>query len=527
MDFSFFTTNNKSGYKTQEKWFSKNHTNVYSEIINYSDQFIPEASFKEKIWFYFNKLTERPKCKTCGNEINFRNRFDKSYGEFCSLNCINLNKEEMINRVKNGINQKYNVDFYPQHNSFTIKQKKTKLDRYGNENYNNIEKSKKTKLERYNNENYVNIEKYKITCITKYGSDNYAKSNNYQNKILSTFKSIYPEINFINIDKLMVTIKCPLCNNEYKITKQLLYERSKRKYATCTHCNPIGQSNRSGYEIEMSKFLDTLFIPHKCSDKSILINQEIDILIPDNNLAMEFNGVYWHNELFIPFDYHLKKTVKCQEKNIELIHIFEDEWTNKQDIVKSILKNRLMITDNSIFGRKCIIKEVESNISHKFLDENHIQGNVNSKVRIGLYYNDEMVSLMTFSKGRILMGGKSNEWELTRFCNKLNTNVIGASSKLFNYFVKNYFPDKIISYSDIRIFNGKMYEKLGFKRISQSKPNYWYVINGLRHYRFNFRKSILVKEGFDKTKSEREIMFERKIYRIYDCGHIRWEYNLL
>ena len=124
------------------------------------------------------------------------------------------------------------------------------------------------------------------------------------------------------------------------------------------------------------------------------------------------------------------------------------------------------------------------------------------------------------------MGGKKEEWELTRFCNKINFVVVGAASKLFKFFIKNYNPNKIVSYSDVRLFDGKMYETLGFNKISQSKPNYWYVINDIRYHRFNFRKSILVKEGFDKNKTEKQIMFDRGIYRIYDCGNIRWEYTL-
>jgi len=128
------------------------------------------------------------------------------------------------------------------------------------------------------------------------------------------------------------------------------------------------------------------------------------------------------------------------------------------------------------------------------------------------------------------MGGKSNEFELTRFCNLINCNVIGSASKLLNFFIKKYRPQKIVSYSDVRLFNGELYNKLNFKKIHQSKPNYWYVIDDIRHNRFNYRKSILVKHGFDKNKTEKEIMFERKIYRIYDCGNIRWEliprYNL-
>jgi hypothetical protein len=527
MDFSFFRTDNKSGYKTQEKWFSRNHTDVYSQITNYSKNINLDLSFKEKIWFFYNKLTERPKCITCGKEIKFRNRFDKPYGEFCSLKCINSNKEEMSNRQSRTFQKKYNVDFYPQYKDFITKQRKTKLDRYGDENYNNLEKAKETKKEKYGNENYINSEGYKMTCTRKYGVDNYSKSNNYQNKIIKSFKSLYPNINFVTVGKLMVIIKCNKCGKESEITKQLLYERNKRNYVICTHCNPIGQSNRSGNESEISKFLKSIDINHKCSYKKILNKQELDIFIPDHNLAIEFDGIYWHNELFLPSDYHLKKTVECQEKNIELIHIFEDEWTNKKEIVKSIIKNRLQKTKQSFFARKCEIKEITSDVCKNFLNENHIQGNVNSKVRIGLHYQNDLVSVMTFSKGRILMGGKNNEWELTRFSNRINTNVVGAAGRLFKYFIKKYSPTRVVSYSDIRLFNGGMYENLKFKRVSQSKPNYWYVINGIRYHRFNFRKSVLVKEGFDRNKTEKEIMFERKIYRIYDCGHIRWEYNIL
>ena len=526
MDFSFFTTDNKSGYKTQEKWLSKNHSELYKKIINYSSSINLDLNFKEKIWFYYNGLIERPKCKTCNKEIKFRNRFDKPYGEFCSLDCINSNKEEMVERQKKTFNEKYGVNFYTEHKEFIVKQRKTKLEKYGDENYNNLEKSKKTKLEKYGNEDYNNIDKYKITSVNKYGVDNYSKSNSYNNKIEKDYKLLYSNINIVSINKSKVIIQCEKCDNECELTKQLLYERNKRNYEVCTHCNPIGQSNRSGYEEEISEFLTSMDINHKCSFRGLDSRQELDIYIPEYNLAIEVNGVYWHNELFHSSDYHLKKTIECESKNIELIHIFEDEWLYKKEIVKSIIKNRLKKNNNLIYGRKCEIKEISSNECKDFLNDNHIQGNVNSKVRVGLFYNNDLVSVMSFSKGRIIMGGKKDEWELTRFCNILDTNIIGAANKLFKYFIKKYNPNNIISYSDIRLFNGGMYSNLGFVRNPQSKPNYWYVINGIRYHRFNFRKSILVKEGFDNSKTEREIMFERKIYRIYDCGNVRWEYDL-
>jgi hypothetical protein len=527
MDFSFFITDNKSGYKTQEKWLSRNHPDLYVKIINYSKDLNLNLNFKEKIWFYYNNLTERPKCKTCGREVKFRNRFDKPYGDFCSLNCINTNKEEMVKRQKETFQKKYKIDFYPQHKDFLKKQRQTKLLRYGDENYNNSRKMINTKFTIYGSENYCNHEKYVETCKKKYGIENFSKTKEFKNIMDDRFRKLYPDVDIIKILKNKIEIKCNSCNKVNEIEKYLLYGRVKYNQIICPECNPIGQSQKSGYEDEISKFLNQLNINHKSSDRKVLNKQELDILIEEYGIAIEFDGIFWHNELFLPSDYHLQKTIKCQEKNIELIHIFEDEWVNKKEIVKSIIKNRLKKTNQSFFARKCEIKEINSDICKIFLNENHIQGNVNSKIKIGLYYQNNLISVMTFSKGRILMGGKENEWELTRFCNKININVVGAAGRLFKYFIKQYLPTKIVSYSDIRLFNGGMYENLGFKRISQSKPNYWYVINGQRYHRFNFRKTVLVREGFDKNKTEKEIMFDRKIYRIYDCGHIRWEYNIL
>jgi hypothetical protein len=525
MDFSFFTTDNKSGYKTRETWLIKNQPDLHHSIIDYCSKLSFELPFKEKIYFYYHKMKERPKCKTCNSEIKFRNRFDVPYGDFCSLICINSNKEEMIKRQKKTNQKKYGVDFYPLHNDFIKKQRKTKKEKYGDENFNNTEKMKKTKLFKYGDENFNNINKYKLTCLSKYGVDNYSTSNNYQNQINKKFMELYPNINFISIKKGEVEIKCDVCDSEITITKQLLYERSKRDYCVCTKCNPIGFSNRSGYEKEICDFLTEHNINCETNVKIKNKKTEIDIYLPEYKIGIEFNGLYWHNELFKDNNYHLNKSVDCLNEDIFLIHIFEDEWIYKKDIVKSIILNKLNLISNKIYARKCHINEVDMKTSKKFLEDNHIQGSVNSSVKLGLFYGDKLVSLMTFSRGRIIMGGKKSEWELNRFCNVLNTNVIGASSKLLNYFFKTYDSNKIISYSDIRYFDGKMYEKIGFKKISQSKPNYWYVRNDIRFHRFNYRKSILVKEGFDKNKTEKQIMNDRGIYRIYDCGNIRWEYS--
>ena len=133
---------------------------------------------------------------------------------------------------------------------------------------------------------------------------------------------------------------------------------------------------------------------------------------------------------------------------------------------------------------------------------------------------------MTFGKKRKNMGGKSKdgEFELLRFCNILNTNVVGGASKLFKHFIKNYDYNSIISYADRSHSNGKLYEKLGFEFESKTKPNYHYIIDGIRRYRFGFRKDVLIKEGYDPNKSEHEIMLERGIYRIYNSGNLKYKY---
>ena len=524
MDFIFFKTDNQSGYKTRESWVMKNLPEFYNDLNSYCDGLDDSLTFKEKLLFYFEKRTSRPKCLTCGGEIKFRDRFDKPYGDFCSLLCINNNKDEMLNRIKKTMNQKYSVDYFPQHNEFVEKQKKTKKLKYGSGNYNNQTKTKETKKNKHGDENYNNITKMKETVLEKYGTDNISKSKYYKLINDNIFKEKYPNLNILNIDKNLITIRCDSCDSEYSTTKQLIYERNKRGYEICNICNPIGHKNKSGYETEINDFMNSIGVETVTSYRELPNKLEIDIFVPDKRIGIEFNGLYWHNELFKSNDYHLNKHKLCLEKNIELIQIFEDEWLFKKEIVKSIIKNKLGLISEKIYSRKCELREVDNKTSKMFLDENHIQGNVKSKIKIGLFYENELVSLMTFSKGRVIVGGKPDEWELTRFCNKKDLNVIGSASKLFTFFKKNYIPKKIISYSDNRLFNGNIYKKLGFSYCGESKPNYWYVINNLRYYRFNFRKSQLVKEGYDNSKTEEEIMFERKIYRIYDCGNKRWEY---
>lgn len=297
-----------------------------------------------------------------------------------------------------------------------------------------------------------------------------------------------------------------------------------------TNKNMINTFTSKSQEEIANYIKDVLKINIRLNDKKILNGVELDIFLPEHNLAIEFNGLYWHSEkLGKHKNYHLDKTIMAMNKEIKLIHIFEDEWLYKKEIVLSRLKHILGKSENKLFARKCIIKEIDSNVKDDFLNKTHIQGTDKSSIRLGAFINNDLVGVMTFSKLRKALGyinNSSEEYELVRFS---SNSVIGLASKLLNYFIKNYKPIKIITYADRRwtpINSHSMYNKIGFKFINETKPNYWYSKKGkTREHRFNYRKDILVSKGFDKNKTEKEIMDELGYDRIWDCGSFKYELN--
>ena len=531
---NFFLTDNKSGNKTREDFIKKNYKDIFDNINLFveKNKLNEDLPFKEKIFLFIHNILEQPKCGNCGKELKFKKSLKEGYGSYCSVKCNNQSKEQ-IEKIKNTFTKKYGG--HPM-NSKKVKDKvkKTNLERYGVDNMFKdskyiIEKTKDklgvtnpNKLERIK-------EKKRKTNIRKYGvSTNLILENNRENNILSKLKKFnkkYKSLKIINDRGSYVTLECDKCNQNYDIDRSLLFYRFDNNLNCCTICNPVSEL-RSIKEKELSDFINDLGFDVTTSDRDILNGKEIDILVKEKNIGFELNGLYYHCDLFKDKNYHIDKTNECNKEGIRLIHIFEDEWDNKKDIVKSRIKNLLGLTDNRIYGRKCIIKKVPTKIKTKFLNENHIQGTVGSKINYGLYYGDELVSIMTFGKGRNVMNGSNYEWELLRFCNKINHSVIGGASKLLKHFIKENNPINIISYADIRWSDGNLYNKLGFDYKNSSKPNYYYVVNKKREHRYKFRKDVLVSEGFDSNKTEKEIMTERGYNRIYDCGNLVYSISL-
>jgi hypothetical protein len=179
-----------------------------------------------------------------------------------------------------------------------------------------------------------------------------------------------------------------------------------------------------------------------------------------------------------------------------------------------------------MFARKCIVYIPTRIEAKEFIETNHLQGHTNFKYAYALKYDNEILSMMTFSSLRIALGGipNNNCYELIRFCNKLNTNIVGGASKLIKAFERDHMPSTLISYADRRWSNGNLYKIIGFSPMGFTNPGYWYFQNNsmIREHRYNFRKDRLVKLGFDKTKTEFEIMSDRGYFRIWDCGNSKW-----
>jgi hypothetical protein len=535
MDFKkFFLLDNKSGLKTREEYIKKKYNNIFNEINLFIEKNNLDKNlfFKEKIFLFIHDISSKPKCNHCGKELKFKKSLKEGYGVYCSLKCTN-SSESHREKIKNTFTKKYNG--HPMKNEeIKNKVKITTKERYGVDNiFKNKEfiKMKTTEKLGVHNPNCLESvkEKKKNTNLKKYGVTTNLISYGYrENNVTSKLKKFnekYKSLNIINDKGTYVTLKCDKCVNDYEIDRSLLFYRFDNNLNSCTICNPVSEL-RSIKEKELCDFIGSLGFTVKTGNRDILKGKEIDILVEEKNIGFELNGLYYHCDLFKDKNYHIDKTNECNKEGIRLVHVFEDEWDSKKEIVKSRIRNLLGLIDKKVYARKCLIKEVSTKVKTKFLNDNHIQGTVGSKINYGLFYNDELVSIMTFGNGRKIMNGTNYEWELLRFCNKINFTVNGGASKLLNHFIKSYKPKNIISYADMRWSNGNLYNILGFTKIKESKPNYFYIINKKREYRFKFRKDVLVSKGYDSKLTEHEIMRSRGINKIYDCGNLVYSISL-
>lgn len=289
-------------------------------------------------------------------------------------------------------------------------------------------------------------------------------------------------------------------------------------------------SHVSQYEKEIARFINKeCGCDIELRDRQILKGKELDIYIPEKKLAIEFNGSYWHSTIFKDKLYHQQKTLECAYKGIQLIHIFEYEWLNEktQAQIKALLKAKLSNEYKRVYARNTIVREVDGKQSKEFLEKYHLQGNVNASINIGMFYENELIGVMTFSKPRY---DKNYAYEIIRLCYKDNIKVIGGTEKLFKYFIKRYKPDSIMTYADISKFTGNVYTRIGFKLVEDkciTVPNYiWtYPNNNEVLKRYSTQKHKLLEQGLGEYgNTEDEIMTNLGYMKIYDSGNLKLEW---
>ena len=504
-----------------------------------------------------------PEICECGNKKRFCN-FTRGYWATCgSKICTNqlrsqngklyFKEHPEIMKNANAKTQKTLLTKYGTNNCSSIpwvknKKKETCVNNHGHEYYaqspHGKEKLKKSCLEKYGVENPQQNkevqEKTKQTCLARYQVEYAAQTDTTKTKSRQTnlkkYKVEFSSQKHISLESLNIlnnknlfeallhnnTVK--IASNELGINPSTIYDYIKLH--NITYSNP----NFSSYEQDISNWLCERSISFEPNTRNIIPPFELDLYIPDHNLAIEFNGLYWHSEMGgKDKKYHLNKTKMCEEKGIRLLHIFEDEWLSKKELCLDLLSRFINLSNNSLMARKCVLREVSTKDSKIFLNDNHLQGFASASVYLGLYFNEKLVQLMSFRHSRY---NENIEWENIRCCNKIGFKIVGGVQKLWKYFVDKYQPTSVVSYCDRRWFLGVTYKKLGFSMIKINPPQYNYTDHQIRWHRSLFTKTKCIKKALTLnivTEQELYQMTEKQIAmevlgldRIWDCGQTVW-----
>ena len=524
------------------------HIKKSPELLQWCESAFPNANLNVVIYCFFNGGD--PYCTVCSSPIKFIRK------QTCSHKCNSIvqagKMAQTVAKRKETTLSKYGVENVTQHPDFQSKRLKTLYEKHGSYVSQKTREAAVSRIDQLNEKGRITLQKkygvsnagqlpdhgikIKQTMLKNYGVDNYYSSEEFLEKSAKQrydkWSCIFPDsIELINISEndhkqtvfanpnREIEFNCIHCNTIDVVPTETAKWRMINTGTPCAKCGNI--SHGSLKQQKLYDFISSLGITSTQNFK-LYNNTEIDIFCPTHNIGFEFDGLYWHNDLRKDKKYHITKTNVAKDQGIFLVHVFEDEWEHNEAIVKSRIKNLLNISANKIFARKCIVKDVDKATEKQFLLNNHIQGYAKSSVAIGLYYNDMLVSLMSFSKPNKAKGQQSIEghWELLRYCSLLDHSVIGGASRIFSKFIQSHNPTQVLSFADKRWSIGDLYRLLGFDQHKDTAVNYWYIdIKNLRRiYRYKLRKT---KDDIQEL-SEYENRLNQGYLRIWDCGHAKF-----
>ena len=426
------------------------------------------------IFFRLLRIYEIHKSKESHNSRIKQSKLEK-YGD------PNYNNQPQ--RAKTNI-EKYGVDNQFKRQELFASNSELKLLRYGSKN--NIVKNHQTRADHYGSDEQSYKEqqvKHVLTCLNRYGVTNPAKLEETKEKIRSSLKNTFQEL--YGVDYYWAKPDAIRSNGS---------KDSKANQAFAE----LLDSNNISYTREF--LLDGRYFDFKVGSTLI-----------------EINPTATHNITWSPFsdtgiaeDYHRMKTDIAIKNNYRCIHIFD--WNDPDKIIM------LLKRSESIYARNCEIRKVDLIEAKQFINEYHIQGYARDSIRYGLYYNNSLVSIMTFGKPRYT---KKYEYELIRYCSKIN--VTGGAEKLFKHFIREINPQSIISYCNLNVFRGDLYVRLGFKQLRKPTLScHWYNIKTKKHVTDNLLRQLgydrIFNTNYGKGTDNNILMLNSGFVQIIDAG---------
>lgn len=420
--------------------------------------------------------------------------------------------EKWKNKVKNTMKERYGVENAGQMDGHYDKCLQTMTDNYGsaeNAYKELVKRSQNTRVEKYGSLRN-SYEKSVETFKNHFGVDNISQTDTWKHTRIKNLNEKYCRM-FSNRgqfyeDETGFYFKCASCGHIHKQTNNDMWTR-------CYECFPVNKNaNLSAQQNEVANFIENYASVKQCVKGVFPEKPKLELDIVTDKFAVEFDGAYWHNN---------KKDVKQdlyakQGKN--LIRIFDFEWEDKCDIVKSLLKSKLGVYDRRIYARQCSCMEISKDAYKSFCENNHMQGYAYASIMYGLFYNEELVQVMSFSKPRYT---KDFQYEMIRECSKLGYNIVGGKSKLLRHFEVDYKPKSLISYCDKRLFDGHSYVSLGFEHTKTNPPAFYVYNRGVLLNRMNYtkQKMKLMKDfNYNEELSQIDNIIENNLVILWDNG---------
>jgi hypothetical protein len=456
----------------------------------------------------------------------------KKYGKTSYLatkKCREQAKEKAI--------EEYGVDHFSKADEIKKKAQDTSIQRHGDLFQRTTKWKQKVKdvcMEKYGVDSVTKVEEFndkrKKTLIEKYGVDFVLKNPEIREKAKSTLMKNYGVDSALRSPVIMERMK-KTCREKYgedhamKSSDVKIRSMQSRLEKYGTLIANLGKTQR-----EITSWINSLGFDFN-PDILILEGKELDLYDPKQKLALEFCGLYWHSENSPEprtRSYHHDKWRRCRDKGVRLLTIFDDEWRDRNEVCKSLILSKLGVFDRRLQGRRCEVREIPKDEMKSFCELHHLQGaNKLSESCFGLFHGDELVGAVDM--GRHHRRKDSKEAVLTRLCFKPGVQVIGGANKLFKACVewcRSNGVEKILSWSDNRYSDGGVYERLGFKKKADLPPDYYYVDMKNPKRRFSKQSQSKKQSQCPAHLTELQWANERGLSRIWDCGKVRWEYEV-